>query len=272
MLTAETLKQITDAANVAYGKPLESFTPALLVPDSYSLKNIEHLQEFRSRFRGQLRTESIADFCKYVKEHRAETFTTSGFVDAERMACNVIFNLGHIEEPGHGDDEALLQLKPTAAFKAMKQIAGEHLGQTKLAEWMEDWHGNLVVIDANGEKMEVADAVQKIRTITITAKAERTSSESNFGTSRSAMDSIEAKHAEKQPAELHFTTVPYEGLAARTFILRISIRTGEKPTLMPRWAMQEQNEEDMAQEFKQVLLNELSEVADLTVGTFAIGN
>ena len=65
--------------------------------------------------------------------------------------------------------------------------------------------------------------------------------------------------------------MPYEGLAARTFILRISIRTGEKPTLMPRWAMQEQNEEDMAQEFKQVLLNELSEVADLTVGTFAIG-
>lgn len=271
-LPLETLDRITDTAHVANGKPVESFVPTLLMPSSYKLSNIEHLQEFRSRFRGQLRTESIADFCKYTKEHRTEGFDTNGFIDAERMACNAIFNLGDIDEPGHGDDEALLILKPTAAFKAMNQIAGQHLSQTQLAEWMEDWHDYIQVIDANGETMEVAAAVQKIRTITITAKAERTSSENNFGNSRSSMDSIEAAHAEKQPADLQFTTEPYEGLSPRIFTLRLSIRTGEKPTLMPRWVRQEQQEEEMAQEFKQVLQGELAEVATLTVGTFKLSN
>lgn len=270
MLPLDTLNQITDTAHAANGKQIETFVPTLLIPSTYKLSNIEHLQEFRSRFRGQLRTESIADFCKYVKEHRTNGFDTNGFIDADTMTCNAIFNLGHIDEPGHGDDEALLILKPTAAFNALQQIAGEHLSQTQLAEWMEDWNDNIEVIDANGDRMEVAAAVQKIRTITITAKAERTSSESNFGNARSSMDSIEAAHAEKQPADLQFLTVPYEGLTARVFILRLSIRTGEKPTLMPRWVRQEQQEEEMAQEFKQVLLGELDEVATLTVGSFKL--
>ena len=269
-LPLDTLNQITDTAHVACGRPINSFVPTIALPSTYKLANLEHLQEFRSRFRGQLRTESIADFCKYVKEHRADGYATNGFIDAERMACNAIFNLGHIEEPGHGDDEALLILKPTAAFKALQQIAGQHLSQTQLAEWMEDWHDYIQVVDANGETMEVAAAVQKIRTITITAKAERTSSENNFGNARSSMDSIEAQHAEKQPADLQFLTAPYEGLTTRAFTLRLSIRTGEKPTLMPRWVRQEQQEEEMAQEFKQVLLGELAEVATLTVGSFKL--
>lgn len=267
-LTVDTLNQLTDTAQVATGKNVDSFTPSILLPNSFKLQNIEHLQQFRSRFRGQLRTESIADFCKYVEEHKEEN--ADGFIDADKMACNVIFNLGYIEEPGHADDEALLVLKPTAAFKAMQQIAGQHLSQTQLAEWMEDWNSYLQVIDDRGEAMEVAAAVQKVRTITVKATAERTSTESNFGATRSSMDSIEAAHAEKQPADLRFTTVPYDGLEARTFVLRLSIRTGDKPTLIPRWVMQEQQEEEMAQEFKQVLLKDLGAHTTLTVGTFKL--
>ena len=119
--------------------------------------------------------------------------------------------------------------------------------------------------------MATAVAVQKVRSITIKAMAERTSTEQNFGASRSSMDSIEAAHAEQQPSDLMFTTPPYDGLGSCTFTLRLSIITGDTPLLKVRWVMQEQQEEEMAQEFKDRLTSEIGGLCTLTVGTFAIG-
>lgn len=271
MLTVETLNQITATHAVATGKALNTFVPAALVPDQYSVKTLEHLEMERSRFRGQLSTQSFRDFCKYVEQHQKDKASPSGFVDADSMACQVLFNLGDIVAPGHGDDSATLTLKPTAAFNALRQIAGKTLKQSQLAEWMEDWHDFLKVKDADGKDMNVAVAVQKIRTITIKAQAERTSTESNFGASRSSMDSIEAAHAEQQPADLLFTTPPYDGLGSRTFTLRLSVITGDTPLLKVRWVQQEQQEEEMAQEFKERLTAEIGGLCTLTVGTFALG-
>ncbi|WP_425056663.1 DUF2303 family protein [Pseudomonas abyssi] len=271
MLPVETLNQITATHAAANGKPLETFVPTVLVSDQFSIKNLEHLQELRSRFRGQLSTQSFRDFCTYVEKHQGQLDKPAGFVDADAMACQVLFNLGTLAVPGHGDDRATLTLKPTAAFNALRQIAGKTLKQSQLAEWMEDWHDFLQVNDSHGKDMSVAVAVQKIRTITIKAQAERTSTESNFGASRSSMDNIEAAHAEQQPADLLFTTPPYDGLGSRTFTLRLSIITGDTPLLKVRWVMQEQQEEEMAQEFKDRLTSEIGGLCTLTVGTFAIG-
>ena len=272
MLPVETLNQITATHMAAAGKQLETFVPTVLVPDQFAVESLENLQALRSRFRGQLRTQSFRDFCKYVEHHQKGQTTPSGFVDADSMACQVLFNLGDIAAPGHGDDSAILTLKPTAAFNALRLIAGKTLKQSQLAEWMEDWHDFLQVNDSHGKDMSVAVAVQKIRTITIKAQAEHTSTESNFGASRSSMDSIEAAHAEQQPADLLFTTPPYDGLGSRTFTLRLSIITGDTPLLKVRWVMQEQQEEEMAQEFKDRLTSEIGGLCTLTVGTFAIGH
>ena len=271
MLPVETLNQITATHAVANGKALETNTPAVLVPDQFSIKTLEHLHEMRSRFRGELSTQSFRDFCAYVERHQSDTDPPAGFVDADAMACQVLFNLGDHVEPGHGDDSATLTLKPTAAFNALRQIAGKTLKQSQLAEWMEDWHDFLEVRDTTGTIMATAVAVQKVRSITIKAMAERTSTEQNFGASRSSMDSIEAAHAEQQPSDLLFTTPPYDGLGSRTFTLRLSIITGDTPLLKARWVMQEQQEEEMAQEFKERLTTEIGGLCTLTVGTFAIG-
>lgn len=270
MLPVETLNQITATHAAANGKPLDTFVHAALVPDQYRVQVLEHLHSMRSRFRGELKTQSFRDFCKYVAEHMGDD-TPSGFVDADAMACQVLFNLGDIGDPGHGDDSATLTLKPTAAFNALRQIVGKTLKQSQLAEWMEDWHDFLEVRDTTGTIMPTAVAVQKVRTITLKAMAERTSSESNFSASRSSMDSIEAAHAEQQPADLLFTTPPYDGLGRRDFKLRLSIITGDTPLLKVRWVMQEQQEEEMAQEFKERLTAEIGGLCTLTVGTFAIG-
>lgn len=275
MLTIEALNQINATHTAATGRKLDTFKPAILVPEHYAVKNIEHLQEGRSRFRGGMATRSMPDFCAYV-ERRANEFegepTPCGFIDVDSMRCKVFFNLGDVGQPGHADDTAELQLKPTAAFAALHQVAGKPLSQAQLAEWMEDWAANLKVVGTEGESITVGVAVQKIRTIKIKATAERTSTESNFGAERSAMDQIEASHAEQQPADLLFTIKPYEGLLERTFTLRLSIITGEKPTIKPRWVQQEAQEEEIAQEFKQVLKQQIGGFANLTLGSFNPGN
>ncbi|ROZ80923.1 DUF2303 family protein [Pseudomonas neustonica] len=270
-LPLDTLERITDTHAAANGKPLNTNTPAILLPHQFSVESLEQLEAHRARFRGRLATQSFRDFCAYVEQHQKLDDLPQGFVDQDDMSCTVLFNLGDQNLPGHGDDKATLKLKPTAAFKAMQQMAGRAHKQADLAEWMEDWHEFITVLDSTGEGMPVSAAVQKIRTITIKAQAERTSTETTFGAQRSSMDSIEAAHAEKQPADLLFLASPYDGLEARTFTLRLSILTSEPPVIKPRWVMQEQQEEEMAQEFKDKLTAEIGGLCQLTVGTFALG-
>lgn len=277
MLTVETLNQITATHAAATGRPLQTFMPAILVPDSYDLHNAEGLSEGRCRFRGSMATRSLPDFCTYVVRRVGEIGSdeapASGFINADDMSCKVFFNLGDIETPGHADDTAALALKPAAAYGALHSIAGRSLTQSELAEWMEDWARNLRVVGAEGEDIPVGVAVQKIRTITIKASAERTNSEGNFSANRSAMDRIEAAHAEQQPSDLLFHIKPYEGLQERTFILRLSVITGgDKPALKVRWFQQEAQQEEVAQEFKAVLTKEIGGFANLVLGSFNPGN
>jgi uncharacterized protein YfdQ (DUF2303 family) len=269
MLPIETLNKITADAVIAAGRSLHTDVPSVLVPHGYSIENIEHLQEFRSRFRGVLNTQSLPDFCDYVIDQSTTDVKLPTFIDAERMGATAFFDLGDFTAPGHAEHRAVLTLKPTAAYSALRKIAGERMSQQGLAEWMEDWNSCLKVTDNQGADIPLSVAVQKIRTITIKATAERTSSENNFSAGRSSMDSIEAAHAEQQPADLLFTTKPYEGLKPVTITLRLSIITGEKPQICPRWVQKEAQEEAIAQDFKDVLKAEIGGVSVLTLGTFS---
>ncbi|SDS02256.1 Uncharacterized conserved protein YfdQ, DUF2303 family [Halopseudomonas litoralis] len=274
MLTIDTLNQITATHAAATGRELGTHTPAILLPEHYAVQNMERLHEYRARFRSCMKTNSLPDFCNYVERRTCgdqTAATEAGFIDADSMSCEVIFNLGDEAAPGHADDTATIKLKPTAAYAAMRAIAGSRVTQTQLAEWMEDWATNLKVTGTNGEDIPVGVAVQKIRTITIKATAERTSTEGSFSAGRSAMDQIEAAHAEQQPNDLLFTIKPYEGLEERTFTLRLSVITGDKPVLVARWVQQEAQEEEIAQEFKAVLTAEIGGFVHLTLGSFDPG-
>lgn len=271
MLAVDALNRITATAIAANGVSMSTHTPAILTPDQYNLVSIEHLQEGRSRFRGTLSTESLKDFCKYVEARSTTENAACAFVNADSMSCKAFFNLGTEAAPGHGDHTAHLKLKATAAYKALHAIANQPFSQQALAEWMEDWNQNLAVVGKEGEDIPVHVAVQKIRTITIKATAERTNTEDDFSGRRSTMDQIEASHAEQQPKDLLFLCVPYEGLQAQTFTLRLSILTSDKPQIKPRWVQQEQQLEDIAQEFKQVLASAIGGLADITIGSFDPG-
>lgn len=269
MFDKETL-QLIIANAVAHAGQLATNTPVAAFPADVQLHNLEKYQAQRARFRGELTTNSLADFANYVVSRNGPA--AKGFVNQDAMSCEVFFNLGDEATPGHADDTATLKLKPTAAYTALQQLAGKRLSQKELAEWMEDWHLNLTAVDQAEATLSIVQAIAAVRNITIKASAERTSVEGNFSANRSAMDAIEAASQDTLPAKLHFNIVPYEGLGQRVFTLALSVLTGEdKPVLKPRWVGEELQREEIAKEFKAALAKEVGGTATLLLGNFNAG-
>lgn len=270
MLNKDTLELIIAQA-VALSGQMATDTPVAAFPDNVKIHNLERFQALRARFRGALSTNSLTDFSNYVTNRNGQA--AKGFINQDAMSCEVFFNLGDEAAPGHADDTATLQLKPTAAYTALRQLAGKKLSQKELAEWMEDWRANLTAVDANDNTLSIVQAIAAVRNITIKASAERTTVQGNFNANSSAMDAIEAASQDTLPAKLHFLIVPFEGLGQRVFTLALSVLTGEdKPALKPRWVGEEQQREEIAKEFKTVLAKEVGGSATLLLGSFNAGN
>lgn len=266
-LAKDALDLILAQAHAATTLP-STLVPVTALHADVKIHDLEKYQALRSRFRGTLSTNSLRDFADYTISRNGPE--AQGFVNQDDMSCKVFFNLGDEITPGHADDVAILKLKPTAAYKALQEIAGKKLSQRDLAEWIEDWHLSLQATQEGGKSMAISAAVASVRNITIEARSSATNSEHNFGAARSAMDSIEAASAESRIEALHFSLIPYEGLATRVFTLKLSILTGDdKPTLKLRWAGEEQQVEEIAQEFKTTLAKEVGGAASLTLGTFS---
>nr|WP_288453406.1 YfdQ family protein [uncultured Pseudomonas sp.] len=274
MFNKETLQHIEAQALIAAQVRIEAAEGDILavLPEGARTVNLEPYQGQRNRFRGALSTHSIRDFSGYVTAHLDdEPLRPAGFINQNNMSACVIFNLGDTIMPGHADDTATLALKPTAAFKAVEAIVGQKLSQQALAEWLEDWARNIEA-SAGEEKLDIVAAINGIRRMTIKATSQRDSAVGDLSASRSAMDEIEAKSLEILPTSFHFTTVPYEGLAPALISLRLSIITGDNaPVLKLRWVGEEAQREEFAEEFKNVLSQEIGGLVPLTIGTFQLG-
>ncbi|WJM94666.1 DUF2303 family protein [Pseudomonas defluvii] len=266
-LSKEALQLITDNALAAAGKVLPTNTPAVLVPDSATVIDLERFQAGRSRFRGTYSTHSLADFSGYVVERAAPD--AKGFIDQDAMSCVVLFNIGTPLNPGHADDRAVLRLKASAAFAAVQAVGGQALNQKAMSDWIEDWHQHLVATAEDGTGMSIAKAIAAVRTITVKASSESDHAVGETRASRSTMDQIEASSKETLPAWLDFKVIPFEGLGERVIRLRVSVITsGSQPVLKLRWIGEEAQREEIAQEFKAVLEEKVSASAALSLGTF----
>ena len=269
-MEARAIQLIQHTALLAHAKSLGTFTPVLALPADVKIHSIEKFQELRSRFRGSLTTHSLKDFADYVVAAKGPAAV--GFVDGDAMACTVYFNLGDAENPGHGDYNATLGLKKTAAFLALEHAAQRQHAQKDLRDWIEDWAPNLKALDADDKEIDLRKAAGAIRSISIEQARKSEHVVGDMSASRSAMDQIEAKSSEGLPAEFLFTVAPYEGLIARTIRLRVAVLTGgDKPALRLRWIGEAQLREDLAQEFKQVVQQEVGGSATLTIGSFNLG-
>ncbi len=242
---------------------------ATFAPEGFKLFDTEPFQSFRRRFRGKLATTSLSDFILYVKTRTEGANAAPGFIDADKLSATVIFNLGTVERPGHGDDAATLNLKASPAYAAILGAHGSTLQHSDALNWLQDWVDNIGYADEDGTEMPAATTYNALRKLTIAATSERTSEERTHGASRSALEQVEARGAAALPAFVRFVCTPYAGLPERVFYLRINVRdNGGKPAIQLRIRNLDSEKEAIAQEFKAELLRELEGRAALVIGTF----
>ncbi|EKQ3556033.1 DUF2303 family protein [Salmonella enterica] len=241
--------------------------PAVLVPSGMKAYDLENFMVNRYRFRGDMKTTCIEDFAKYSKGYSGEGVRC--FIDADEMQASTVFNIGTLAAPGHADNRAHLQLKKTAPFSALLHMDGNKCRQKTLAEWIEDWSDFLTAYDAEGQAMDIKQAAGAVRRITLESTRNADFEDQDMKASRSVMESVEAKSKEVMPSYFEFECIPYEGLTNRTFRLRFSILTSDEPILVVRVIQLETAEEEMAKEFRDLLVGKFEgQQIETFIGSF----
>lgn len=271
-LNGDAISQITELAisGVRLGAVENMPCPAVAIPNGLEIVNLERYQNGRYRFRGSLKTTSINDFVKYSVGY-SDAPGVRCFIDAEDMTARTIFNLGTIEYPGHADNSALIVLKKTSPFSAVLSVNGRKQGQKELAEWLEDWRDHLLAFDADGNVLDIKQAIGAVRRITIESSRSSDHEDSDFSARRSVMENVEAKSKDIMPAAFEFKCTPYDELQERAIKLRYSILTSQDtPTLVLRIVQLENLQELMAQEFRGILSAKFEETQIETfIGNFS---
>lgn len=93
-----------------------------------------------------------------------------------------------------------------------------------------------------------------MRRLTIESSRKEDHEVQDFKASRSALENVEARSDHGMPSGFRFTCIPYNGLAERSFELRLSVLTGgDVPVLVARIKRLEAVQEEMGQEFMELL-------------------
>ncbi len=273
MFTEEAVKQIAaaraiDNANAALTNQVETL---VALPRDFELHDLEKYQVFRRRARGRMETESIADFAAYTIKHAEEG--ASVFVGAGEMTAVAVLNLGSKEEPGHTDNRAVLKLKATAAYAALKGHTRHRMSQISIAEFFEDWAGYVTFFsESDSAQISPPHAIAAIRKISIDAMRKMESSVQYLSASKSSFESVTATSATSIPTTIYFECEPYHGLKARTFVMQLSIQTSDdKPTIILRLVKEEQQYQEMAQEFADITRAVLNSDISVLLGSYSNG-
>ncbi|MFI8098949.1 YfdQ family protein [Citrobacter freundii] len=243
--------------------------PTALLPDGTNVESLERFSLERFRFRGAMTTTSIDDFARYSKGYASDSEPARCFIDADNMTARSVFNIGTLDNPGHADNVASITLKKTAPFRALLQIDGQRLKQKQIAEWLEDWSDYLLAFDADGNTMQISQAAQAVRRITIQQATQQDHETSDFAGKKSLMQSVEASSKDVMPVAFKFKCVPYEGLGERRFSLRNSLLTSDEPCFVLRIVQLEAQEEAIANEFRDLLISKFDgESVETFIGNF----
>ncbi|MDN8599045.1 DUF2303 family protein [Citrobacter sp. S2-9] len=243
--------------------------PTALLPEGTGIESLERFSLERFRFRGAMTTTSIVDFARYSKGYASPTEPARCFIDADNMTARSVFNIGTLDNPGHADNIAAITLKKTAPFRALLAINGDRLSQKQIAEWLEDWKDYLLAFDADGNAMQITQAAQAVRRITIQQATQADHEDADFSGKKSLMQSIEASSKEVMPVAFQFKCVPYEGLGERAFSLRNSLLKSGEPCFVLRIVQLEAQEEAIANEFRDLLISKFdAESVETFIGNF----
>lgn len=239
---------------------------ATALPDDFQIHDLEKFMPTRRRARGAMETSSVTDFAAYVAQH-TEAGTTV-FVSHRAMVANAVLNLGTVDAPGHSDNRAQIKPDMTAAYTAMRQIAqGQDLQQARVAEFLEDWPAHLKCFNGDNE-ISLKHAIAAVRNITIEGLRKVEASEEQLSASKSSFESIKATSRDPLPTTIYFVCVPYQGFESRTFVMRLGIRTTDKPAITLRIVNSELHDEEMAQELAAKVRSAIGDSCPVLIGDY----
>lgn len=243
----------------------------VMLPERFTERDLEEYLPARRRARGVMRTNTLKDFAEYTTTHKEEGATV--FIDASEMSATSVLDLGTPAKPGHADNRAFLQLKKTAAYAAVLNVAqGRALSQTIVAEFLEDWTEFAKCYNDDGEVTR-NKAIAAVRKLSIESSRKIEASEQSLSASKSAFESVQATSQEPIPTVIYFTCQPYKELTERTFVLRLSVLTsGDKPSITLRIVKQEVHDEEMANELADLTRAELKDSLPVLLGEYKKGN
>lgn len=273
----ESIAKLAVAAERAH--VLGTATPTIVLTDEDGKQTVASLEGYaahRTRFRGRYSTASLVDFARYVIAHPGG----HGFVRPKDLSAEVIFNL-YVDADGsgagHADHRAELKLGSSPAFCALNYANGGTAEQRHLVEWLEDWRDYLRAdypdtAPSDADPTHLAQAIAAVRKVKIKATTEAVHTDKNFGTSRSALEDVEASSDVGLPRGFMFTCRPSNDLDLRTFYLRLGVRTGaDKPTFVLHWQQRDTDFEAIGQEFRAKLLDAVGDKATMLLGEFDAG-
>lgn len=269
MLTTETIAELRKAEAIkAANVELTTAPTTVALPNDFTIHDIEKYLPERRRLRGEMTTTVIEHFAGYVKDN-AEAGARV-FIDPATMGAKAVLNIGTTEKPGHGDNVATLALRKTAGYLAFQAIAtGKPLTQTQVAEFMEDWAGDLYCTNDSGE-LGMTKAIGLIRNITVEGLRKLGSQEQQLSATRSVLEQVSAKSEEPLPTHFFMTTIPMHGLSTRTFAMRLGIQTGgEKPAIVLRQVNPEKHAEEMAAELASLITAAIDGSMPVILGSYS---
>ena len=270
MLNLDIQKMIAEAAAAQSNSILANQTcPAIVVPNDYKVVSLEKNQPCRNRFRGLFKTNLVSEFAAYFEERSNDDSRV--FISPSQMQAQGIVDFGDEVNPRHCEDKAVISLDKTAALSALLEFVDYPHSQQNVAEFLEDWQHNISAHEANGEPIETSQAIELIRHLVVDVTGKQEHEAGNFSASKSALEKIEVSSKEKTVAGFDFSCVPYHSLSKRTFAVRFSIKTkgSDQPRIIARLVGLEGAEEEMRNEFRDVLNAEINgEEAKIIIGNF----
>ncbi|BBW91843.1 hypothetical protein PS1M3_19300 [Pseudoalteromonas sp. PS1M3] len=269
MLDKKALEHIAESANIPdlIEQVKGTKNPLAVLPSSFELQSLEQFMPNRTSYRGTMETNSVADFFSYCKDYAEEG--SKCFVD-DSMAAVTIFDMGTESAPKHMKHKSILTLKKMSAYKELLSNVGSRMSQKDLSDFIEDLGDYMAINSTTESAMTIAQAAQAVKSVTIEQIKKSSSVVGDFDESQEDLHSIGAKNKDSLPAYIRFSCTPYSGLLSREFIVRVSIMTGyEKPIFNLRIIKHEQHIEEMAEEFKSLVIEGLESTEIKTfIGSF----
>lgn len=267
-----TVQKIADLAIAAQGVmpvQIDKNASIAVIPDSFKVVGTEKFNPLRDRFRGVFATLNIQSFVEYIQQR--ETTDIKAFIDTARgLTAQAFFNIGGIAAPGHADDIANLTLEKKPEFKALERADGSRFGQQELIDWIDDWADFVTAYSADGTAISQDKALRALRRVKINRSHEADSSVKDLGYNASVTEQAEATGVDENlPAYLMLSTESYKGLSVDE--LKISLRISFKdssPTFVLRFTGKDAHEERRADEFIELLQDQLNSEVAFYQGSF----